>query len=147
MNRYLLAAACVLQFAAAFAGTDVEVRDAWIRAAPPNVPVLAGYFTLQNRSERHKALLGGKSPAFGRMTLHRSEMSGGTAQMHALTRLELPPHAMLDFQPGGHHVMLEDPKRPLHPGDKVPFELNFDDGSKLEATFTVRDARAAHGGH
>ncbi len=147
MKYCLLVAAFVLQSAVAFAAGDIVVRDAWIRAAPPKASVLAGYFTLENRSGQLKALVGGQSPAFERVTLHRSDMSDGMAQMHAMERVTVASHAVVHFQPGGYHLMLEEPKRPLHPGDKVPFELKFRDGSRLEAAFTVRDERAAHEHH
>jgi periplasmic copper chaperone A len=137
--RFLLAA--LLLHVAAFAATaqDVVVRDAWIRAAPPNAPVLAGYMTLENRSDRSKSLVGASSPAFGSATVHRTAQVNGVARMHHVPSIDIGANGKFVFQPNGYHLMLMEPKRPLHAGDRVRIDLEFSDGSKASALFPVRE--------
>ncbi|MBI3919096.1 MAG: copper chaperone PCu(A)C [Betaproteobacteria bacterium] len=139
-QRIVILTAILLQLAAAIAVADdaLAVRDAWIRAAPPNAPVLAGYMTLENHSAAAKALVRATSPAFGAITLHRTQETRGIARMTHLPRLEIAPHAQLVFKPGGYHLMLAQPKRPLHAGDRIPVELEYADGTRAAAVFVVR---------
>lgn len=125
------------------------VRDAWIRPAPPNVPVLAGYMILDNRSAAVRVLVGASSRAFGKVTIHRTEHAGGTANMTHMAGVEIAAHGNAVFEPGAYHLMLAQPKRSLNAGDSVPVVLRFADGSRVPATFRVRepDAMSAQDGH
>ena len=42
----------------------LRVQDAWIRAAPPGVSVLAGYMTLVNDSDGDLIITAASSPSF-----------------------------------------------------------------------------------
>lgn len=146
----------LMQLAAAVLAVQpmVTLNNAWIRPAPPNAPVLAGYMTLENRSPAARSLVGASSDTFGEVTIHRTEHSGGMANMMHLAGIEIAAHGKTVFEPGAYHLMLARPKRPLNAGDSVPIVLRFDDGSSLRATFQVREPRAAaahghddHGSH
>lgn len=138
--------ALLLQFIAsiAVADGDLVVSGGWIRAAPPNAPVLAGYVTIENRSPRGQSLVGAASPAFGDVTIHRTEHTDGVVRMTHLPSIDITAHGKLVLQPDGYHLMLMQPKRPLRTGDRVPVELRFADGSRTSALFAVRDRGAAH---
>lgn len=131
----------LLQITAAIASADsaLVVRDAWIRAAPPSAPVMAGYMTIENRSHEHMALVRASSPAFTDITIHRTEDVHGVARMTHTPRIEIAPLGELHFQPGGYHLMLAQARRPLRAGDEVPIELAFADGTRASAVFVVRE--------
>lgn len=126
--------------AAAAAGSAIAVRDAWIREVPPNAAVLAGYLTLKNRGERPRGLVGAESPAFETVEMHQTVIENGRARMIAHSRLEIPARGELRFSPGGHHLMLIEPRRPLRQGDEVSITLCLDGGEQLETTATVKKA-------
>ncbi len=123
---------------AAAGGTGLTVTDPWIRAAPPSAQVLAGYLVLRNDSADPRALVGAGSEAFGSVMLHQTLMQGDVATMVHLDRIELLPGTELAFGPGGYHLMLMAPRRPLASGDEVPVELLFDDGGRQTVVFKVR---------
>lgn len=131
----------LLQIAAASVTADsgLALRDAWIRAAPPTAPVMAGYMTIENRTREHKALVRATSPAFADITIHRTEEVHGVARMTHTPRIEIATHGELVFQPGGYHLMLAQARRPLRAGDQVPIELTFADGTRASAMFVVRE--------
>lgn len=142
MNKKLILAGLLLlqsMAPAAFADGELVVREAWIRAAPPNAPVLAGYMTVENQSPAGKSLIGAASPAFGNITIHRTEHADGVARMTHLPKIDIAAHGKLVFQPNGYHLMLMQPKQPLRTGDRVPMELRFADGLRLPVLFAVRD--------
>lgn len=134
----------LMQLAASVLAADaaLTVHDAWIRPAPPNAPVLAGYMTLDNRSAAARVLVGASSRAFGKVTIHRTEQAQGMSKMTHLAGVEIAAHEKMVFGPGGYHLMLEQPKRALNAGDSVPVVLRFADGSSAPVTFQVREPDA-----
>ena len=114
-----------------------RVRDPWIRYVSPGAPA-AGYFVLVNDTDRTIHLTGARSPAFREVMLHRTSAASGVARMQHVESVALRPHAELAVAPGGYHLMLMGPTRPLAPGERVRITLEFGEGGSLEAEFVVR---------
>lgn len=108
------------------AAADIAVHDAWVRAAPPGVTVLAAYLTIDNHSASAQTLSGASSPQFASVEIHRSEIRNGVASMSAQPRVAIPAHGSLSFTPNGYHLMLIGPRTALHAGDHVELHLHFD---------------------
>lgn len=117
------------------------VHEAWIREAPPNAMALAGYLSIENQGAHERALVAVRSPAFGRVELHRSIQEGGVAKMVPQDSMPIPAGGTLVLRPGDYHLMMMHPTHRLHAGDTVEATLRFDDGSTLEAAFEVRSGR------
>ncbi len=130
----LLLLACLLPLPA---WAQVTVSDAWLREAPPGAPALAGYLALHNGGSRPRTLVAVESVDFGQAMLHRSVMAGGVARMEHLPRLTLAPGETVRMAPGGLHLMLMHPRRPLHRGDCIRLTLHFEDGSDLELSLPL----------
>ena len=137
--RVLLAVALALAPAAALACPGLEAKDAWIREAPPGAMMLAGYVRLHNAGKRALTLDRASSKSFGEVSLHRTTAENGMAGMEAVPTLTLEPGASLALAPGGYHLMLMQPARPLAAGDRVRIRLGCGVKSR-EFTFTVRAA-------
>ena len=118
---------------------DVAVRHARLRWLPGDLP-LAGYFELTNTGQRSLRLVGAASPAFTRVTLHRSAQADGTQHMEHVSGVDVAPGKTLRFAPGGYHLMLMKRRRRLAVGDRVPVRLRFADGREANVDFTVRGA-------
>lgn len=117
----------------------VSVRDAWVREAPPGVAMMAGYMALRNNTPRSQILVAASSPGFETVTIHRTIVKDGMAGMEHARHIELSPNASLLFAPGGYHLMLLNPKRPLRAGgDPVVINLEFRGGLVLPVAFEVR---------
>lgn len=119
-------------------GPPVLVEDAWVRAAPPSAEMLAGFMTLTNRSDRIHVLVGADSPDFREVSIHRTRIEDGMARMRPVEGVELLPGESVVFEPGGLHLMLVGPERPLSPDDEVRLVLHLEDGSQLVTTAVVR---------
>ncbi len=122
---------------------ELTILDAWIPEAPPNVMVLAGYMTIDNRTDLPRTLVGATAAPFERIEFHRTvyEKESGLATMVSLDKVELAPGETLLFTPGGHHLMLVHPERALREGEGVPLTLVFADGMKVTTLFKVRRER------
>ncbi len=144
--KNLLAAACLSLPSAAALATGpaaIRVENAWVREAPPGAEMLAGYMTVYNDGAAPVALTGASSPALGRIELHRTVMSNGVASMVAQDRVEVPPGTSVDFEPGGLHLMLFNPTRPLPAGEHIKLSLQLDNGTQVATQAEVRRSAGA----
>lgn len=131
------------QGAAAMAPKDVSVKDCWIRLLPGSAPS-AGYFTIENTGGQPVSLTGARTDAFGMAMLHQtSQDKQGVMGMSAVHDVPVPAKGRLAFAPGGYHVMLEKPARPLHVGDKVALTLVFGGSQALTTQCEARSPAGA----
>ena len=128
----------LLPIAAWSAGPSVKASHVWIRQAPPGISVLAGYFLLQDLTDKPLELKSVTSPDFASVEMHRSFVKDGQEQMEPVPGITLPAHGSVEFKPGDYHLMLMQPKRNLFAGDVVTLTLEFSDGSELTLMAPVR---------
>jgi len=98
----------------------------------------AGYMVLQNKTSRSHVLVAASSSAFEAVMIHRTVARQGMTGMEHSPQVELSPNTSLPFAPGGYHLMLLNPKRTLHAGDRVEIYLEFRGGLVLPVTCEVR---------
>jgi len=122
--------------------TGLLVRDAWIREAPPGASVLAGYLQLENRGPETLVLDTLSSRDFGRIELHRTLVEEGVARMQPVGQLEIAAGESVSLEPGGMHLMLFSPGRPLQAGDRVEFSIQLANGASHAFEATVRRGAA-----
>jgi periplasmic copper chaperone A len=128
---------------AAGAAQSIAVKNAWIRWLPNNLPA-AGYVTLANSSDKPIDLVDISSADYGSTMLHQTVSSGSTQKMVMVDKLTVPPHGEAQISPGGYHVMLEDAKHKIAPGDTVHLKLHFSDGETLDTAFPVKSPAQAN---
>ena len=138
--------ATVATVAPASAAGKLDVRDAWIRTAPPNAMMLAGYATLHNASDAPITISAVKADGFDDTSLHETVLVGDVSQMRPLTQITIAPGASVAFAPGGKHIMLMQPTRPPARGNQVSITFNFADGGQQSADFVIGDAAPAAAG-
>jgi hypothetical protein len=115
----------------------ISVKDAWVRWLPNNLPA-AGYATLVNASDKPVDLVDIASNDYGDAMLHQTVSNGSTQKMVMVDKLTIPAHGQVAIAPGGYHVMLEDAKHKVAPGDTVHLTLKFSDGETLDTPFAVK---------
>jgi copper(I)-binding protein len=118
-------------------GADIQVKEAWIRWLPANVPG-GGYMTVINAGPATRVLTGASSPDYGEVSMHQTRLRNGMNEMSAVESIELRPGIPVRFAEGGYHLMLMQPKRSLKPGDRVLIALRFAQGPSVEVPFEVR---------
>ena len=139
--RAISVSAFLLVSGSSFAANEhLMVHEAWAREAPPNVKMLAGYFTIMNFSGKDKEIVGASSDQFEKVELHKSMQEGGMAKMVAQKSVMVPKQGTVSFKPGGLHLMLINPKKPLKAGDKVNITLKFAKGADLKMNADVKKA-------
>lgn len=128
----LLAAAGCAQ-----AAGRLVVSEAWIREAPPQATMLAGYARLENTGDEPLSVLTVQSDAFRMASVHETVVADGVSKMREVHRLDLAPGASVALEPGGRHLMLMQPRHEVHAGDKVEVRFLLGDGTRLETVFEV----------
>jgi copper(I)-binding protein len=119
---------------------QLEISQAWIRMPPPGATMLAGYAVLRNAGDAAIAITGATSDDFGSISLHESIQEDGMERMRPLGTLSIAPRSSVEFRPGGKHLMLMQPKRTLHPGDKVAIRFASDPPGGVTGEFVVGEA-------
>lgn len=123
---------------AAPAADAVTVADPGIRAVAPGTPVGAAYMRLVNDDDEPHALVAVRSEAAASVEIHDHTMSDGMMRMRRLDQVVVPAGGEIAFEPGGTHLMLIGLERGLDAGDTAVIELEFGDGSRVQAVFPVR---------
>lgn len=130
------------------AATQIGVSDAWIPQAPPGASMLAGYLTVKNNGDAPVSVLAAESDRFRTVSVHQTVIENGVARMRELHSLEIAPGQEVKFAPGGMHLMLMQPRKPINPGDRIEIILLFSDGTRVPAIFDVQAAAdASSDGH
>ena len=84
----------------------VTVTEAWIRPAPPDAPVRAGYARIENHGDVEVVIDAARSEAFDAVEIHEMHIVDGMMRMRPVPQLRLPPHESVALAPGGLHLML-----------------------------------------
>jgi copper(I)-binding protein len=141
MNNYLyrIITALLLLIGASTATADatLEISEAWVREAPPTARMMAGYMTINNTGDAAVTVISISSPDFDSADIHRTVIEEGVARMLPVKQLEIPASSQVKLEPGGLHLMLFDPKRPLREGETVTLIIHRRDGDPLSTTSPV----------
>lgn len=140
-TKILAVMAFGLVASSAFADGGIHIKDAWVKAAPPGVKVLAAYMEINNSGDKPQVITGVSSPAFGSVEIHRSVIHNNMAHMEHLKELAIPAKGSAVLQQGGLHLMLMEAKKPLRSGDKVDMTFTLGSGEKIAVTAEVRSGK------
>ncbi|MHB1083942.1 MAG: copper chaperone PCu(A)C [Thiobacillus sp.] len=130
----LLACAALPTWAA-----NVSVTDAWARATVPGQQVSGAFMNIL--SDDDARLVGVSSPAVARVEVHEMKMDGDVMRMREVGAIDLPKGKTVALEPGGFHLMLMNPKKPIAAGDVVSLTLVVESGGKRQTVEVKAEAR------
>ncbi len=110
------------------------IEDAWVREAPPNASMLAGYVTLTNNTEEVLTLTSAASKQFNHVEIHRTVVENGVAKMRHQKELPIPAGESVKLEPGGYHFMLMHPESAVKADDEVLITVRFHQADDPNAT-------------
>lgn len=73
----------------------------------------AGYFALENRGAETIRITSVTSPQFARIEMHETVVENDVARMRPIEYVTVEAGETLVFEPGGMHLMMFEPSRPL----------------------------------
>ena len=119
---------------------SLEVSDCWVRALPAPLPS-AAYLQIRNRGAAPLTLTTASAPGFGQVMLHQTRTADGVASMHHVHGVAVAPGGAVALEPGGYHVMLEEPAGELAVGKDLTLTLGFEGHAPRPVDCEVRSAR------
>jgi periplasmic copper chaperone A len=107
----------------------LTVQNPWVKAAGSGMT--PAFATLINNTGKDITVVGASS-SISPMELHEMTMRGETMIMRQKPGgFVLKPGESEQLTPGGDHLMLMRPAKPIKPGDEVPVTLTLSDGTKV----------------
>ncbi len=138
----LLALACAIALpvvAKEKAACMPQVQQGWIRLLPGGMPMHAGFGRIDNRCPQPVTIVSAKSASYGDIELHESRTVDGVSRMRQLKELRIAPKEAATLKPGGMHLMLMDPARPVKAGTRIAIVFTLSDGRELVGEFIARN--------
>lgn len=119
--------------------TIVEVRDAWMRPHQLGSEyTTAVYLTIDNQTTQDVTLIGASLSEASEIEIHQTTQEEGVMRMRKVEDVTIPAGTLLQFKPGGHHLMVKGLAKQLQEGDSVRLTLTFDDHVAISSTVLVR---------
>lgn len=117
---------------------DIRIVHPWARATPPGARVGGGYLTVVNKGSIDDQLIEASSSTIAGIEVHATETGGGISRMRAIPGgLPIPAGGRVSLGPGGTHLMLVKPTKPLVQGELVRSTLRFNRAGTVEVEFVV----------
>ena len=126
----LLFASALYALSTMASAADLTIDGAWVRGTVPAQKVTGAFMKITSKQDA--ALVGASTPLADKAEVHEMKMQGDVMKMNAIPRLPLPAGKPVELGPGGYHIMLFGLKQPLKAGDKLPLELQIEQGGKRE---------------
>lgn len=125
---------------------QVEIDNAWARATFALAKTGAAYMTLKNTSDRELRLVSVSvsDSVANDAQLHHTIMEDDFMSMQELDEgVVINASSVVEFTPGGKHIMLMGMTGPLIAGKSLVITFKFEDNSVLAHTFLIKDASNA----
>jgi len=126
----LLFASALFALSTMASAADLTIDGAWVRGTVPAQKATGAFMKITSKQDA--ALVGASTPLADKAEVHEMKMQGDVMKMNAIPRLPLPAGKPVELSPGGYHIMLFGLKQPLKAGDKLPLELQIEQGGKRE---------------
>lgn len=115
-----------------------RATDAHMKAMPPGQTRAAVYLRLENTASRERMIQLVSTPIAGTAEVHRHFYEDGMMKMRAVPHARVAAESVLEFAPGGYHIMLLDVAEAPAVGSRFPLTLEFDGAERLDIEVEVR---------
>jgi len=119
----------------------ITVENPFAREVPPGAPASASFMKLINNSGEDVNIVEANSAVSKVVELHTHIDDNGVMRMRKIPQITVPANGMTMLKPGGLHIMLIGPHKPLKMGQTVKVSLKFADGSSKEVSMPVKSLK------
>ncbi|NIP30451.1 MAG: copper chaperone PCu(A)C [Candidatus Dadabacteria bacterium] len=144
MNKLSFIIAIIFVFLSSCGNTDeknadkIVVTNPWIRQAPGNSDLTAGYMLISNYTNYDDKLINASSNCIDSIKLHTTYIdSKELVRMKMLNSLEIKSGMSVDLKPGGHHLMMEGFKCKIN-NKEIPIKLYFEKYGELTINAAIK---------
>ena len=119
---------------------DLLIRDAHIRATPPEAPVAGGYVTIVNAGSEIERLISVSAPFAVKTEIHDMKIEDNIMRMRRIDGgIEIPANGSVTLKPGGRHIMFIQLKGQLIHGEERPLTFVFERQGIINIRASVQD--------
>lgn len=136
MKHLLVASLLTLASTVALAQTQVEVKDAWVRATVQQQKTTGAFMQLNAKQDAR--LVEVRAPIASTVEIHQMSMENNVMRMRAVAGIDLPAGKSVELKPGGYHIMLINLKQQIKDGDLVPVTLVVEGKDKKRQTIELQ---------
>ena len=137
MQKYLVLFCIILGSHQVMAAQPpVTVLERYSYPMHPGQDEGVAYVTLQNTSN-NSLNLQELACDQGDVMIHETIIQNGRALMIMRSEVTIPAHGRLTMKPGGQHIMIDEPKKPVKIGDQLIITFNFKGYDPLVVTVPV----------
>jgi len=106
---------------------SIDINGPWMRMSAAVAQQAGGFFTVTNKGREPDRLIAAESPVAARVEIHGIKVVGPGITMRPMEKgLGLPPDTAITLKPRGYHLMMQELKKPLTRGERVPVTLTFE---------------------
>ena len=124
-------------FSFSLAANQIMATDFTVREFIPGAPASVGYLKLDNKSTKNQVLTAVNIENIGRVEIHNHIHQNGMMRMVKLDELAIANGERVNFEAGGLHLMLFEPKQKLTQGETLAVTLHFQSGLTISSNATV----------
>lgn len=134
--KKLLLAAVIAAFPAMASAADLEISNAFLRAAPV-ATAGAGYVVIKNNGTADDTLVGAEADISKKVELHTHIKDGDVMRMRPVASIPVPAGGGAELKTGGDHIMFIGLNRQLKEGEVVEVTLVFAKAGKTVVKMPV----------
>jgi copper(I)-binding protein len=132
----LVLSLCCTLLCSSLAQAELLVSQATVRLLPPGVPNTSAYFTIKNTSNSPKFLISAQANFVNKAEIHNHVHHNGMMKMQRQSEVKIEAGQIIQFSPGGLHIMLFGLKQPLQ--DQQVLELSVQTKSGKTVSFKAK---------
>src|SRR5205814_6723923 len=103
---------------------SIDISNPWMRTSPTAPQQAAGFLIVTNKGREADRLIAAESTVAARIEIHGIRVVGPGFTMRPMEKgLGLPPDTAITLKPRGYHLLMQELKRPLKKGERVPVTL------------------------
>lgn len=118
--------------------SEIEIKDAYVRASPPGVPNTAAFMQIVNHLNKDISLTKVNTTISKIAELHTHEMKNGIMKMYQVPKIVIPANGKTILKPGGFHIMIIGLNKILKKGEIVELEMIFSNNYKTTIKVPVK---------
>jgi len=118
--------------------SSIMVMNGWVRLSPPVAKNGAAYFMLHNSSDQDVTVIDVQTTVAETAALHDVVVEMSMAKMVHLKELKIPAGKMVNFTPGGKHLMLINLKEKLELGKSISVTFKLSNGEEITSVLKVK---------
>lgn len=117
---------------------EIMAHNPYVRLLPPTSKTTAVFMDLMNHTDKDMTLIEARSKAAQKVEIHNHIKENGVMKMRQVKKVDIKKHKLVEFRPGGLHIMLINLNKPLVENEKIELELIFKDQKVLKITAPVK---------